>query len=482
MYRKSPLNLVGMPPGIPYIVGNELAERFSFYGMRSILLAYMTIYLCQPGGESDVFGDKEAEAWIHLFVGSAYLFPILGGVLADSLWGKYKTILILSLVYCLGHGFLACMEWVGDTRFMLLIGLVLIAIGSGGIKPCVSAHVGDQFGPSNLGLLSKVFGWFYLSINLGAFASGMLTPFLLEAKRVEGTMGNLIYPYFHWLVGDKGNGEIIFGHAYAFGLPGVFMAVATFLFWLGRNQFVHVPPQGTSYFKDLFRLETLRLIFRLASIFSFVVLFWALFDQVGTLWQVQSRYLVRILPEWVPFWGGYELLPAQIGAVFNPLFILLLVPIFSRYVYPVLERITPLTDLKKIGIGLWLMVLAFMMVSLIQERVELGETLHIGWQILACAILTASEVMVSITCLEFAYKQAPKAMKSLVMALFLLTVSLGNYLASVVKFFLSDQAGNSVLTGAAEFWFWTSLMAGGAFVYVFVSRKYRSVEYLSGSA
>ena len=98
-----------MPPGIPYIVGNELAERFSFYGMRSILLAYMTIYLCQPGGESDVFGDKEAEAWIHLFVGSAYLFPILGGVLADSLWGKYKTILILSLVYCLGHGFLACM-------------------------------------------------------------------------------------------------------------------------------------------------------------------------------------------------------------------------------------------------------------------------------------------------------------------------------------------------------------------------------------
>jgi len=243
-----------------------------------------------------------------------------------------------------------------------------------------------------------------------------------------------------------------------------------------------VPPQGTSYFKDLFRLETLRLIFRLASIFSFVVLFWALFDQVGTLWQVQSRYLVRILPEWVPFWGGYELLPAQIGAVFNPLFILLLVPIFSRYLYPVLERITPLTDLKKIGIGLWLMVLAFMMVSLIQERVELGETLHIGWQILACAILTASEVMVSITCLEFAYKQAPKAMKSLVMALFLLTVSLGNYLASAVKFFLSDQAGNSVLTGAAEFWFWTSLMAGGAFVYVFVSRKYRSVEYLSGSA
>ena len=115
-----------MPPGIPFIIGNEWAERFSFYGMRSILLAYLTLYLSQPAGELDVFSDKEAEAWIHLFVGSAYLFPILGGLLADAFWGKYKTILVLSLVYCLGHGFLACMEWVGDTRIMLLIGLVLL--------------------------------------------------------------------------------------------------------------------------------------------------------------------------------------------------------------------------------------------------------------------------------------------------------------------------------------------------------------------
>ena len=82
-----------MPPGIPFIVGNELAERFSFYGMRSILLVYMTSYLCQPGGALDLFSNKEAEAWVHLFVGSAYLFPILGGLLSDALWGKFKTIL-----------------------------------------------------------------------------------------------------------------------------------------------------------------------------------------------------------------------------------------------------------------------------------------------------------------------------------------------------------------------------------------------------
>ena len=94
----------------------------------------------------NLFPNKAAEAWVHLFVGSAYLFPILGGLLSDAFWGKYKTILYLSVIYCMGHCLLACMELVGDTKVVLLLGLTLIAIGSGGIKPCVSAHVGDQFG------------------------------------------------------------------------------------------------------------------------------------------------------------------------------------------------------------------------------------------------------------------------------------------------------------------------------------------------
>ncbi|MDA1078385.1 MAG: MFS transporter, partial [Verrucomicrobia bacterium] len=282
MYRQSPSNTTGMPGGIPYIVGNELAERFSFYGMRSILFAYMTVYLCQADGNLDVFSDKEAEAWVHLFVGSAYLFPIIGGLISDAFLGKYRTILCLSLVYCLGHAILACMEWAGDTKILLLLGLVLIAVGSGGIKPCVSAHVGDQFGSSNRFLLPKVFGWFYLAINMGAFASGLLTPFLLEARREVGSFGETIYPYFDWLVGEKTAGEIIFGHHYAFGLPGVLMGLATLLFWLGRKEFVHVPPRGLAYFKDLRRKENLWALLKIWCIFSFVILFWALFDQIGT--------------------------------------------------------------------------------------------------------------------------------------------------------------------------------------------------------
>ena len=472
MYRIHPIDTKGMPPGIPYIVGNELAERFSFYGMRSILLAYMTLYLCQPDGQLNVFSGKEAEAWVHLFVGSAYFCPILGGLLADAFWGKYKTILVLSLVYCAGHGLLACMELVGNTRIMLVTGLVLIAVGSGGIKPCVSAHVGDQFGDANRNLLSKVFGWFYLSINMGAFVSGLLTPFLLEAKLSPDSLGESIYPYFTWLVGQKVQGEIIFGHHYAFGLPGALMAIATFLFWLGRQEFTHVPPEGIKYFKELTKTENLGSLSKLWIIFSFVVLFWSLFDQLGTLWQIQARDLIRMLPDWVPFVGGYELLPAQVSAVFNPLFILLLVPVFTKFIYPFLGKFIHLNELRKIGIGLWLMVGAFLIASIIQEYLEEGFYLHIGWQILACLVLTASEVMVSITCLEFAYKEAPKIMKSLVMAIFLLTVSLGNYFTSAVKFLLAGENGRSRFQGAEEFWFWTSLMATGAMVYLFVSRLY----------
>jgi POT family proton-dependent oligopeptide transporter len=472
MYRKCPDPIKGMPPGIPFIIGNELAERFSFYGMRAILIAYMTLYLTQPGGELNVFKNKEAEAWVHFFVGSAYLFPILGGLLSDAFLGKYKTILLLSIVYCIGHGFLACMGWVGDTRIMLLTGLALIALGSGGIKPCVSAHVGDQFGALNQALLPKVFGWFYLSINMGAFLSGILTPFLLESKRIPGTIGSEIYPFFIWLVGEKAFGEVIFGHHYAFGLPGALMAFATLLFWLGRKQFAHIPPEGKNYFKHFANKESLSSIARISLIFSFVVLFWALFDQIGTLWQIQCRELDRVIPMWVPLGGGYELLPAQVSSVFNPLFILLLVPVFSKFIYPFFEKIITLTALKKMGVGLWLMVFAFGIASIIQELLDSGHSLHVGWQIIACFVLTASEVMVSVTCLEFAYTQAPKTMKSLVMALFLFTVSLGNYFTSLVKFLLIDEKGEPFFAGADEFWFWTILMAVGSTLFILVSRNY----------
>ncbi|MDG1138754.1 MAG: MFS transporter [Opitutales bacterium] len=477
MSRHSPLITSRLPPGIPFIIGNEVAERFSFYGMRSILLAYMTLYLTQPDGTLGVLGEKSAEAWVHLFVGSAYFFPIIGGFVADAFWGKYKTIIILSLCYCLGHGCLAFMGIWGDTRLWLLGGLLLIAIGSGGIKPCVSSHVGDQFCDRNKHLITKVFGWFYFSINLGAFASGLLTPFLLEARRVEGSLGETIYPYTSWFVGPRDMGDVIFGHHYAFGLPGVLMAVATLIFWLGRKDFTHIPPRGISLFRETFSPENIKILLRLSLIFSFVILFWALFDQIGTLWQVQARSLDRTIPDWIPWVGGMEMLASQVSAVWNPLFILILIPCFSSFVYPFFEKYFTINPLGKMRFGLWVMGLSFAMVSWIQMKVDDGLQPSVMWQVLACLVLTISEILVSITCLEFAYTQAPKSLKSVVMALFLLTVSFGNYVASGVKFFLIDQNGNSLLPGASEFWFWTILVCLSALLFRLVASRYKTVDY-----
>jgi POT family proton-dependent oligopeptide transporter len=173
-FRTAPLDTDRMPPGIPFIIGNEAAERFSFYGMKTILAVFMTQYMLSATGTPDYMTRTEATEWVAWFVASAYFFPVLGALIADALLGKYLTIMILSMVYCLGHAALACIDLPAaalqaslDPRSWLMAGLFLIACGSGGIKPCVSAHVGDQFCRRNGHLMSRVFGWFYFSINFG---------------------------------------------------------------------------------------------------------------------------------------------------------------------------------------------------------------------------------------------------------------------------------------------------------------------------
>ncbi|HMK73006.1 MAG TPA: MFS transporter, partial [Myxococcaceae bacterium] len=146
------------PPQIRYIIGNEAAERFSFYGMRNVLTVFLIDYLLRnhPAGKAD------AQEVFHTFVAGVYLFPLLGGWLSDRFLGKYRTILWVSLLYCVGQ---LCLAVFDSSPAGFYTGLFLIALGSGGIKPCVSAFVGDQFTESNRALIPRVFGWFYWSIN-----------------------------------------------------------------------------------------------------------------------------------------------------------------------------------------------------------------------------------------------------------------------------------------------------------------------------
>ncbi|MCA9259396.1 MAG: POT family MFS transporter [Planctomycetales bacterium] len=439
----------GMPSGIPFIVGNEAAERFSFYGMKAILSVFLTGYLLNASGELAPMTSHESNSWIHNFVAAVYLMAFFGAILSDWLLGKYRTIISLSLVYCLGHAVMAFVDYpllTGiDPRSTLFAGLALIAIGSGGIKPCVSAHVGDQFGVQNKHLIPKVFSWFYFSINLGSMISTLLIPILLEH----------------------------FGPGVAFGVPGILMGLATFVFWLGRNRFVHIPAGGSRFWRETLSAEGLAALKNLAPLILLLAPFWALFDQTQTSWVQQTKQLDCEL-------FGKTILPSQIQAA-NPFLVLAFIPLFSYVIYPYIDRIVRLTPLRKIGIGMVLTAPSFVIIALIQASLDQGEMPSVVWQLVAYVVMTAAEVMVSITALEFCYTQAPKKMKSLMSNVLMLSISTGNAFASYVnKHIELKRPGAEHLQGANYFWFFTAVMVVGASAFIVWAQFYRGRTYIQG--
>lgn len=436
-YRVSPTISPSMPKGIPYIIVNDVAERFSFYGMRAILVIFMTQYLMTDDGALDTMSEEDATSYFHLFVSTAYFLPILGAILADAFWGKYRTIIILSLIYCAGHLSL----FLDDTRLGLIFGLTLIAIGSGGIKPSIASNVGDQFSQANRHLLSRAFSWYYFGINIGSSTSSLMTPWLLEN----------------------------YGPSVAFGVPGIFMLLATVTYWLGRNKFVHVPPAGKSYIEDLMGSEGQRVAKRLLVIYLLVAAFWSLFDQMGSTWVIQAQSLNREI-------FGYEMLPAQIQAA-NPFLILILIPIFSYIVYPFMSRFFRVTTKRKMCIGMFLAATPFLVTAWIETQLLNGLIPHIGWQLLAYFLLTTAEVMLIVTCLEFSYTQAPQKMKSFVMAFFYLSISAGNLFTALVNQIIQRPDGSSFLEGAMYHLFFAGFMGFFAVLF-FIYMKYYQEEYI----
>ncbi len=452
-YRISPLPSSKMPGGIPYIVGNEAAERFSFYGMKAILTIFMTKYLLDSYGDEALMSGEQAKVWGHNFNTAVYFFPIIGAILSDWLLGKYRTILSLSIVYCAGHLVLACLDTsitqMVSPQTILWWGLALISVGAGGIKPCVSAHVGDQFGPENQNLIPKIFAWFYFAINLGSTISTLLTPLLL----------------LHW------------GPGWAFGIPGMLMALATFVFWLGRNKFVHIPPAGNQFFSETFSRDGIRAMLNLAPLYLLIAPFWGLFDQTATSWVLQAEKMNRVV--WLGKTIRLEILSSQLQAI-NPILVMAFIPLFSYVIYPLVGSVVSITPLRKIAVGLFITVAAFAVPAWVESRITDGATPHIVWHLVAYILITAAEIMVSITTLEFSYTQAPKKMKSFIMSLYLLSIALGNQFTALVNRFIQNDDGTSKLPGANYYWFFSIIMLVTACVFVLWSQFYRGQTYIQG--
>lgn len=456
-----------MPKSIPYILTNETAERLAFYGMSSILVVFMAKHLMGADGALAVMDEEPAKAWFHWFTAAVYFMAVVGAIISDVWLGKFKTIVAFSLLYAVGFFVMAA----DHTRLGLGAGLVLIAIGSGIVKPCVSANVGDQFGPSNKHLIERAYGWFYFSVNLGAVIS-----------------------MFSWaILLDK------WGPTVAFGLPGAFMIVAVLAYWLGRHRLVHIPPSGKI---DWLQLQTMVVavlanwlglrrfvhippsrkidwegavaLGKLCIIFVFVAMFFALFYQSESAWILQAE---KLNLNWL--WMRWR--PAQMTAA-NPFLILLLIPAFTYFIYPALNRVWPMTPLRRIGLGMFLTAGSFLVPVWIEIQLKNGAQPSIGWQFFAYIFLTAAEVMVSVTALEFAYTQAPKKMKSLVQSINLLAISLGNVFSAVVNMVIKNPDGTSKLPGASYYWFFVASMLVTAVFFIPLARWYKPREYIQDEA
>lgn len=435
------------PPQIRFVLGTEALERFAFYGTRSIVTSYLATFL--------VFPERDAKAWFHAFLVASWLTPLLGGWLADRFWGRYATILRLSLVAIAGYAVLAL--WRAPEGFA--VGAALVAVGAGGILPSVSALVGEQLPDREPRLRERLYGWFYWVVNLVAAAANLAVPWLLRRH----------------------------GAAAAFSAPAAAMAAATLVLWLGRDLYAEAPPSGPrphGFFRVVGRalrrlgthrpgehwldaardrhpaeaVEGAKAVVRVLGVFAAVTVFWALFDQTGSSWVLQAEKMDLQV-------GAWQLAPAQLLAL-EPVLVTLFVPLLTVAVLPRLERRGRLVGpLAKMRAGMVVTILSFVAAAALQMVVDAGHAPSVLWQIPQYLLLTIGEVLVSVTGLEFSYGQAPRSMRSAVMSIWFLTVSLGNLLTLVVLRLVD-------LGAAGSLWLFAALMLLATLAFGAIARRF----------
>ncbi|XP_056610868.1 solute carrier family 15 member 2 [Triplophysa dalaica] len=359
------------PVSIAFIVVNEFCERFSYYGMKAVLTLYFINYL---GWDKNL-----STAVYHAFSGLCYFTPLLGALIADSWLGKFKTIIYLSIVYVIGHVVksVGAIPDVGNSTVHIVLsitGLILIAFGTGGIKPCVAAFGGDQFDEEHTAERTKFFSIFYMSINAGSVLSTIITPILRGDVQCFGR--------------DC--------YALAFGVPAVLMIIALVVFIAGNGLYKKSPPEGNvllrvckcigfairnrwrnsknspkrkhwlDWAEEKFSkrlIQEIKMLFRVLVLYIPLPMFWALFDQQGSRWTLQATRMN------MDFGGAFILKPDQMQML-NALLILVFIPIFDMGIYPLIGlcRIK-LTPLKKMAIGMILGALAFGAATIVEINV-----------------------------------------------------------------------------------------------------------------
>lgn len=478
----------------PFILGNECCERLAYYGMSTNLVLYFKERLHQHSATA----SKNVSNW----GGTCYITPLIGAFVADSYLGRYWTIASFSIIYVIGMTLLTLSASVPGIKptcqgkenchatdlqsVVCFTALYLIALGTGGIKPCVSSYGADQFDDNDENEKkhkSSFFNWFYFSINIGALiASSLLV----------------------WVQDNVGWG-------WGFGIPAVAMAIAVGSFFSGTKLYRNQKPGGSAltrisqvivasirkcnvkapadksllyeiadtesaiqgsrkldhtdelrFFdkaavlgqsdnvKDsvnpwrlctVTQVEELKSILRLLPVWATGIIFATVYGQMGTLFVLQGQTMNTHVGN-----SSFKIPPASLS-IFDTLSVIFWVPVYDRIIVPLARKFTGhkngLTQLQRMGVGLFISIFAMVVAAILElirlrfvrrhNYYELEEIpMTIFWQVPQYFLIGCAEVFTFIGQLEFFYEQAPDAMRSLCSALALLTNALGQYLSSLL--------------------------------------------------
>ncbi|GAB2272451.1 hypothetical protein Dimus_007277 [Dionaea muscipula] len=526
----------------PFILGNECCERLAYYGMSTNLVNYLKERL----GQHSASAANNVTNWS----GTCYLMPLVGAFLADAYWGRFWTIFVFSIIYVFGMSLLTlsasvkgmkptcdnngCHATTGQVA-ACFAALYLVAVGTGGIKPCVSSFGADQFDETDEKegkRKSSFFNWFYFSINVGALIAASV----------------LVYIQTH------------VGWDWGFGIPAVAMAFAVVSFFCGSRMYRFQKPGGspltriaqvvvssfrkfkvkvptdssllyetpeeasikgsrklehTNFLRfldkaavstemdemkgsvDPWRLcsvtqvEEVKVLVRLLPIWATGIVFSTVYAQMSTMFVLQGDVMDQHI-------GPNFSIPAASLSIFDTLSVLFWVPVYDRLIVPLVRKYTGdkrgFTQLQRMGIGLVISIFSMLSAGIL-EVVRLNmvkrhnyydlETMpmSIFWEVPQYFFIGCAEVFTFIGQLEFFYDQAPDAMRSFCSALSLTTVALGNYLSSLLVTIVSNITtkngkpgwiADNLNEGHLDYFYWLLAVLSliNFFVYLFIAKWY----------
>jgi POT family proton-dependent oligopeptide transporter len=409
--------LFGHPVGLYVLFFTEMWERFSYYGMRAILVLYL-VGLTTDSNAGLGWSNGDALALYGWYTMMVYVMSIPGGIIADKLLGQKKSVLVGGILLVAGHSILAV-----ETMWAFYTGLILIVCGVGMLKPNISTMVGGLYKKGDI-RRDKGFTIFYIGINVGAFLSSIIVGYVGE----------------------------VYGWHYGFGLAGIGMFLGLVQYLLGQKHLKHVGNfLGASknaadkelMKKPLTKIEKDRVVVLLLS-FLLVIVFWGAFEQAGGLMNIYTKYKTnRMLMGWE--------VPATWFQSLNAFFIVVLGTTVAGYWAKRKLKGKEASGLFKMIIGLIIMGTGFFFMTAATAQFESSGSSAMYWLVLAYLFHTIGELCLSPVALSYTTKLAPVKYASLMMGIYFAMTGLGSKLAGLLGEWSESLGEYAIFTGIAVF-------------------------------